>query len=220
MGRPSPARRSRGWIVGPEGILYPPEPWRLSGLLHASLWRMPLTELPVALPAGAEAIRFKGHAFLFTFWGRYGGVLSYDEMICAVAVWAKRGPALTVTHIWVDDPSSAVGGRALWSVPKELGTFETQAEEVFTARLSARGVPIAAFRFVPRLSLPFRWRLPVRIAQRHDGGLNVTRAQARATLRVGRGHWRFDEAGPLHFLAGRRPLLSLRLDRMSMRFGT
>ena len=35
-----------GWLVGPAGVPYPPEPWYLGGSLLLSVLRVPIAELP------------------------------------------------------------------------------------------------------------------------------------------------------------------------------
>jgi Acetoacetate decarboxylase (ADC) len=210
------------WITDAKGVGYPPEPWHLRGVLHASVWLVPLADMPASLPQGAKPILLNGRALLLTVWAVYmpGGVLAYNEMMCAMAVRTGLRVAATITHIWVDSPSSAAGGQALWGIPKHLGTFKTEAGARFEASVSDRKGPVAAFLFTSRLALPGRWRIAGRTAQTLEGRLKLTAFQAAGRVQFGRSAWRFDESGPLRFLRAHRPLLNLRFDRMAISFGS
>jgi hypothetical protein len=77
--------------------------------------------------------------------------------------------------------------------------------------------PIAACRFEPGRALPGRWVGRLSVAQPDGAGARVTPAQVRGRVSLTRSDWR--GGGPLAFLSGRRPLLSVRLDRAEMVFG-
>jgi hypothetical protein len=126
---------------------------------------------------------------------------------------------VAVTHIWVDSPASAAGGRALWGIPKELGTFRVEAGAGFETNLTAKNGSIASFQFVRRVALPSRWRIAGRTAQTLEGRLKLTTFRALGRVQFGRGTWDFKESGPLRFLRERKPLLSLRFEHMMVRFG-
>src|SRR3712207_3654263 len=117
MGGPAPS----AWIINADGVSFPPEPWRLRGAQHASVWLVPFADVPAALPHGTTPILLNGRALLLTAFAIYmpGSVLAYNEMLCAMAVRAGLRVAATITHIWVDSPASAAGGRALWGIPKD-----------------------------------------------------------------------------------------------------
>jgi hypothetical protein len=111
---------TEAWPRDAEGVAYPPEPWHLRGSAYASLWRVPADELPAGcLPTGAGPTLLLGRAVVATAWVLYrtGGVLAYDELLAAVRVRVGGRACATVTHIWVDHPASAAGGRALWGIP-------------------------------------------------------------------------------------------------------
>jgi hypothetical protein len=209
------------WITNAEDVSFPPEPWHLRGFLHASIWAVPLADIPSLLPQGTKAIAWRGRALVVTAWVVYGpgSVLEYNEFMAAVVVRAKIKPAVTVTHIWVDSPASAAGGRALWGIPKELGTFRTEAGAGFETSLMAKSGSIASFQFVRRVALPGHWRIAGRTAQAVEGSLKLTKFQALGRVQFGRGTWDFKESGPLRFLRERKPLLSLRFDQMAVSFG-
>jgi hypothetical protein len=76
----------------------------------------------------------------------------------------------------------------------------------------------ASFRAGPRL--PGRWPTPLSVAQALGGAVVRTPVRGRAGLRLGSGTWRVDAGGPLGYLAGRRPLVTVTLTDFRLRFGT
>jgi hypothetical protein len=58
------------------------------------------------------------------------------------------------------------------------------------------------------------------VAQALGGSVVRTPVRGRAGLRLGRGTWRVEAGGPLGYLAGRRPLLTVALTDFRLRFGT
>lgn len=190
---------------------YPPSPWTLRGSLTAALWRVPRGDLPSA--PSLSPVVWRGQVLLATAFACYGpgSLLDYREFLLLLPLRRWR-PSGTVTQIWVDSPASAAGGRALWGIPKELGGFAGE-------RLLLAGRPAAALRFSPGWRLPGRWPFCFRTLQPDPAGPQAARLRGRARLRFGRGCWRFDPAGPLGFLAGRRPLVTVRLEEMTLRFG-
>src|SRR5690606_28244233 len=108
---------------------FPAAPWVLRGVLHASVWSVPLRDLPFVAAPGARACTIRGQALIVTGWGSYapGGTLSYNEMLTAVAVRVPGlfAPACSIGPIWVDSDASSVGGQSLWQIPKRLARFDT-----------------------------------------------------------------------------------------------
>lgn len=212
-----------GWLQEADGVPYPPPPWRLEGDLCASVWAVPRATVP-PLPAEAIPATVAGRALVVTGWAVYapGGILAYREALCAVVLRGPRFPAVTITHIWVDHPASVAGGRALWSIPKAAGHFsgtpETGAEVA-----DAQGRPIATLHVAPGRALPWRQGFSLRTVQSRldagGGAAVIARLQATGRIRLVRADWRFEPAGPLGFLHGRRPWLSARLERSVLRFG-
>jgi hypothetical protein len=219
-----------GWLTSADGVGYPPAPWHLRGTGCVSLWRVPAVELPTdRLPPGARPVTVLGRALVGTAWITYGpgGVLAYDEVLAAVRVRVGGRTCTTVTHIWVDHPASVAGGRELWGVPKELAAFragEASGVGFAASAVTSGGQPIAAVSFRGRAALPGRWPFRTRTAQRplgpgEGGGLRIARAEVVASVELGAAAWRFAPDGPLGFLAGREPFLSVRLSGFSLRFG-
>ena len=206
---------------------YPPEPWHLGGTMHVSLWRVPVAELPAtfhaALPRRARPIVIAGHALVGTAFVAYepGSVLVYDELLCATLTWSARRLRVTISDIWVDSPASVAGGRELWGIPKHLATF-TREDRGRQVELSAAvdGQVLASATAAPGVRLPGSWPLPMPTAQRLDGREHDSRVRAFGGIATCRTAWSFPAGGPLGFLAGRRPVTSLRLEELALAFGS
>jgi len=222
-----------GWLNNADGVSYPPAPWHLRGTAYVSLWRVRADELPAAcLPPEARPVTLLGRAVVGTGWAVYGpgGVLAYNEVLAAVRVRLAGRLFTTVTHIWVDHPSSVAGARELWSIPKQLAAFRVRPDggggdpDFVASAATLDGRPIAALRFWGRVALPGRWRLRTRTAQRPLGhgrgeGLKIARAEARTSVELGAATWDFASEGPLGFLRAHEPFVSARLAGLSLRFG-
>ena len=120
---------------------------------------------------------------------------------------------MSITHIWVDSEASRDGGRALWAIPKDLAEFERESHRSY----AAPGIGSLGVLRVRRL--PFPLPLGFRTAQDRDGTMVVAQVKGRARLGLVRGAWSFEPDGPLGFLAGRRPLLSLAMHPFRLVFG-
>lgn len=197
---------------------YPPEPWDLRGQMHAAVFLVQRHEVPVDLPAGCRLVQVDGRVVVTTAWVDYepGGVLSYRELMVTVLVRRGLRPMPTITQIWVDSPASRDGGRALWGIPKELARFEFDGAHW---RASDDDGRLADGTVRPRWRLPGRWPLRFAVVQWSDGRAKVSPVRASAGLAVAGTQFRADPAGPLAFLAGRRPLLALSALDFRMSFG-
>lgn len=197
---------------------YPPEPWRLRGQLHACVFLLPLIDVPVDLPPGCRPVRLGRLGVVATAWVVYqpGGVLAYHELMSTLLV--RRGWRLlpTITHIWVDSVASRDGGRALWGIPKQLATFAFSWSRF---ACSDDEGPIAAGTASPWLALPGRLPACLHLVQSFAGAAKITPVRARARMALSRATFDADPTGPLAFLAGRRPLLSVALRDFRMTFG-
>ncbi|WP_320785203.1 acetoacetate decarboxylase family protein [Streptomyces sp. CRN 30] len=193
---------------------FPPSPWRLTGDMAVSLWRVPAGELPRwPLPRGVRPWVLRGRCTLVTFWVDYrpGGVLAYREFLIGLAVRHRRGPAATAVAVWVDDERSMAGGRALWGIPKELGTLRVRsdADGVRAELVPADAPPVRAVHR-DRFRLPFRLTARARLLQQLPDG-TVCRVPVRISGRpaVGRAELSTEPSAPLSFLARHRPLVSV-----------
>ena len=206
---------------------YPPEPWRLRGRMHLSVFAVPRAALPalplppVRLPGGRVPV---GAA-----WVRYepGGDLTYLELLAAVLVHDRGRPRVSIAHIWVDSVASRDGGRALWAIPKDLAelTIRPGADGGTVAAAhtgpgpGGTAAPIGAATFRAGRRLPGRFPVAMTVVQAGGGGLCRTPVRGSTTVRGGAGTWRLAARAPLGYLAGRRPIATLTLDDFRLRFG-
>ncbi|MGN6781476.1 MAG: acetoacetate decarboxylase family protein [Marmoricola sp.] len=197
---------------------YPPEPWDLSGSGQITVWGVAASDLP-ALPSGVRPATLAGRAVACTAFVDYGegSMLAYHELLAAVVVREGRGLALCITDIWVDSPASRAGGRELWGIPKELADFSMSPGQSWASRADA---PLADAWFrsssLPAVPLPV---LRGRIVQERAGELLRTPLRTGGRVRPARARWDFAPGGPLCWLAGARPLASVRAEHFAMRFG-
>lgn len=194
---------------------YPPEPWDLHGHAYIGAWLVPRDRLPAPHSPATRPITVFGRGIVGAAFFVYEvpSPLTYNELMATVLVregWRLR---VSITHIWVDSEASRDGGRELWGIPKELAEFEIAPRHSYTAR----GIGSLAVR----RARPMPWRLSVvfRIAQQRAGALLVSPVRGR--LRPGRvrGRWTFAEDGPLDFLGGRSPLLTIAARPFHLFFG-
>jgi hypothetical protein len=198
---------------------YPPEPWNLAGQAYLSVWRVPVSELP-ELPEGAEPVVVGGRAQVFAAWIDYQepGQLQYHELLATVAVRGKRLSS-SITDIWVDSEVSLAGGRGLWGIPKDLAALDFTHGRTFTASAATHEDWIATAAFTARPSLPVKMPAAFDVVQMLDGRLKRSPVRATARPRPAAADWKINEAGPLGFLAGQRPILSASLRDFKLVFG-
>ncbi|WP_238010657.1 acetoacetate decarboxylase family protein [Dactylosporangium sp. AC04546] len=202
-------------------MAYPPEPWSLRGTMHVSVWVVPRSVVP-PLPAGlrgaVRVVRLGGQAVVGTAWVDYqpGGDMSYRELLAATLTRSGARPRVTISHIWVDSPDSRDGGRELWGIPKDLADL-TVTDVAATAE--TRSGPIASSAIRAGRLLPLRLPVAFRVAQDLAGAAKVTPVRSTARYGTARVAWDVAADGPLAFLSGRRPLLSMVATDFRMRFG-
>jgi hypothetical protein len=203
------------------GVSYPPEPWDLRGQMFVSVWSLPraqLPPLPSTLAAEVRPLIIAGRGLVGTAWVDYGpgGVLEYRELLSAVLVRRARRPLVSIVDIWVDSPASRDGGRALWGIPKELAELDFRPGD---GGLDARAAAIARARLAKGLRLPGRWPARFSVVQELGGRTKTTPVRARAAVHLAKADWRVAPDGPLPYLAGRRPFITLALRDFHLVFG-
>jgi hypothetical protein len=201
---------------------YPPEPWTLVGRMDLSTFLVPTEELPTSTwPDGWQPLTPGGRTPVGAAWVDYapGGVLSYHELLVAVA--GRVGPRVRphIVAIWVDSPASRDGGRELWGIPKGLASFAGVDEGRPSMTVEGAERPAASAVLRRGARLPGRPRTTYTLAQDLRGVLWESPVTSRAGLGLLHADWTFDPAGPLGFLAGRRPLASATLHDFAMLFG-
>jgi len=216
-----------GWLVGPAGVPFPPEPWHLGGSLLLSVFRVP----GAGLPDAAQACVPPDHALLAP--GRTvpvgvafvhyepGGVLAYDELLVALPVRCGIRVRCSVPWIWVSSESSQHGGRALWAIPKELGEFARTVDgPAVRMALRREGREVAALvAATGRALLPGRPRVSLATAQLLDGQRVVAHNTLLGRVCALRARWWFAPDGPLGFLAEHLPSASVAVTDAAVLFG-
>ncbi|MEV6239021.1 acetoacetate decarboxylase family protein [Lentzea sp. NPDC051838] len=188
---------------------YPAEPWHMRGSFVISVFRVPRDQVPHAdLPAGARMITLAGNAFVAVAFVKYeeGSELTYDELLAATPVLDQGRIAVSVPQIWVDSEASRDGGREMWAIPKQLAKF-------------GEGSSIAGVAVSPGVGLPGEWVTTGWTAQRLDGRDVRTKLRLSGRFRLIKAAWLFPLDGPLGYLTGRTPLVSLAGKNMRLTFG-
>jgi hypothetical protein len=172
-------------------------PWTVN--CSAVLWTVrPTREATEALP---PALRGRRGLVVVGGMVRYleTPVGPYDEVFGLVMSRSGRQPVGTVTFMAVDSPSSLVGGRANWAMPKTLAAFEgriaTGATLVATGQ-DTMGWRVSARPRVLGPGFPVRSRAITR--QEFPGGiLGDSRLEARGTARPALVGVEVESDGPL-----------------------
>ncbi|MGA8987072.1 acetoacetate decarboxylase family protein [Aeromicrobium sp.] len=194
---------------------YPAEPWDLHGHAYVGVWLVPRDRAPAPHSPATRTVTIFGRALVSAAFLVYDdpSPLTYDEILSSVLVREGWRPRVSITHIWVNSPASRDGGRDLWAIPKDLADFDISPH----ASYAANGIGSLAIGRVRRLPWPVPARF--RIAQDRNGSLLLSPVIGRVRLGVGSGRWSFAPDGPLGFLSGRKPLLTLAAKPFRLIFG-
>ncbi|GBG82243.1 hypothetical protein CBR_g34526 [Chara braunii] len=205
---------------------YPPEPWRMRGNMSLSLWRVPKQSLP-EVPPGTKPVLLGGKGLVGTAWVVYGpgsAVRVYNELFAGVLVTRGIWPRVNIPQIWVDSVPSNEGARALWGVPKEMGTFKISENARENGRGNARETRaslqgIVSATMSDRLSLPGKWPVRLKFVHSLRGMLKDCPMVVRSKLTVRNAEYDVDKSGPLTWLRGNRPFFTLGLPDFDMLIG-
>lgn len=108
-------------------MAYPPAPWSLMGHGVQTIHTVPTADVRSLVPPELDIVSvLPGKTLGVIAFAHYGpgSVLEYDELIIAPAVVKRDGQyGVWVSHIYVSDPDSVMGGREIWGVPKRLADF-------------------------------------------------------------------------------------------------
>jgi acetoacetate decarboxylase len=196
---------------------FPSPPWRLTAQAWVSVfWLRDTGRLD--RPSGPYVAAFVDYGT--------GGVLAYHELLVARLLGVGRSPRVRVTDIWVDSAESMAGGRALWALPKRLADLPLQqtppgiaAHTSFAGVAEGQRLAAATFTGLPGAAV-LRVPFAVTTSQVRDDGSTVVASAAGSARPVPcRASWDVPEVGPLGFLHGRRPVLSLAVREIRLRFG-
>ena len=194
---------------------YPAEPWDLHGHAYVGVWLLPRDRAPEPHSSATRTVTILGRAIVCAAFFVYDepSPLTYDEIMATVLVRDGWRPRVSITHIWVNSAASRDGGRELWAIPKELADFEVAPHSSY----AAQGIGSLTLGRVRRLP----WRLPLgfRIAQDRNWALLVSPVAGRVRFGHATARWSLAGDGPLAFLAGRKPLLTLAVRPFHLLFG-
>lgn len=194
---------------------YPAEPWDLHGHAYSATFLVPRKDLPPPHSPATKPITIFGRGIVATAFFVYEepSPLTYDEIMSTVLVREGWRIRVSITHIWVNSVASRDGGRDLWAIPKDLADFEVARDSSYVAQ-GIGSLVVSRVRNLP-------WRLPIgfRIAQDRAGTLLVSPVTGRVRPGVARARWSFAPDGPLGFLHGRKPLLTLGVRPFHLLFG-
>ncbi|MGI5498906.1 acetoacetate decarboxylase family protein [Lentzea sp. CA-135723] len=197
---------------------FPAAPWTLCGRGWLTVWTAPRSAVPL-LPAGVAPLSLFGRVVVVSAFVDYSpeGLLSYRELMAAVAV--RRGVrfGLSITDIWVDDETSRAGARAMWGIPKEMAEFTLAGGPRFTAL--AHGIAEASGTAGDHSPSGLPVRVGTSVWQTRDGEGVRTALRTAARVRPTRLRWRFFPDGALTWLTNARPRLHLAVTGLRMRFG-
>jgi acetoacetate decarboxylase len=106
---------------------YPAAPWRLKGYGLQTVHLVDIDRVRHLVPAHLQIFScFPGKTLGSIYVGRYEAesTLHYSEMIVVPALIHHQGKlGVWISHIYVDNPDSVAGGRAIWGLPKETAEF-------------------------------------------------------------------------------------------------
>lgn len=195
--------------------------------MMGSVFAVPVDQLPdklyEVLPADTTPIAIRGRALVGVAFVSYepGGALAYSELLAAVMTRSGVRPRVTIPDIWVDSEASLAGGRELWNIPKALGRFDRRlrgADVCMRMKKDGRQVASLDARVMRRLR-PGWQTASLSTAQRLDDSTVVAHSAIRMHPCALRTRWEFPPEGPLGYLSGHRPLLSVALTDMAVSFG-
>jgi hypothetical protein len=200
--------------------------------MYVSLWWVPRARLPALPPGLARAVRpvtVAGRGLIGTAWVEYepGGDMHYRELLSAVLVRHRAALRVCIVDIWVDSQASRDGGRELWGIPKDLATFTLERDEhrgALAARADTTGdrgatAVIAQASIGARRRAPGRWPVGFSIVQLLDDQVKTTPVRGRTAVGPASATWQVPPTGPLTYLAGRRPWLSMAMHDFRLTFG-
>ncbi len=129
-------------------MTYPQAPWKLKGHGFLALHWVDIDRVRPFIPQHLQIFSFfPGKTLGGVFIGSYedGSTLRYSELIAVPALIHYQGKIGTwISHIYVDNPDSVAGGRAIWGLPKEMAQFEWETPSSVTVQQGDR--PLCNFR--------------------------------------------------------------------------
>jgi acetoacetate decarboxylase len=122
--------------------MYPQAPWKLKGHGFLTLHWVDIDRVRPFVPSHLRIFSFfPGKTLGGAYVGAYGdgSTLQYSELISVPALIYHQGKIGTwISHIYVDNPDSMAGGRAIWGLPKEIAQFEWETASSVTVKQGDR----------------------------------------------------------------------------------
>jgi hypothetical protein len=106
---------------------YPPPPWKANGFALGTIRLIPVEQARLFVPMDVEIVHVVPGRTLAAVCAAYyapGSALVYNELIVSPAVTRRGGTVSAwISHMYVDNADSMVGGREIWGLPKEMAQF-------------------------------------------------------------------------------------------------
>ena len=220
-------RQRDRWPRSAAGVPYPPAPWYLGGDFHLSAFRLPWPRLPDdfcgVVPTDHTVVRIGGRVTVGVAFVHYtdGGALAYEELLVALLVRKGARIRYSIPQIWVSSEESMHGGRELWGIPKQLGTFGRRPAGRSTRTTMTVDSEVVATLDASRSGpmLPGTRKLWLPTAQVLEGRRTVARNLVVGEVAMITAHWSFPGDGPLGYLAGHAPAFNAMIRNASVSFG-
>jgi acetoacetate decarboxylase len=144
---------------------YPPAPWQLRGYATQTLNLVDIDRVRRFVPPELDIVAIlpgKTIGSIYISEYQLDSVLTYNELIVAPALVRQRTKiGGWISHIYVDNPDSMAGGRAIWGLPKELAEFTRIGRQITVhqqaktlCRLSYRSNLLSDLKITPKITVP------------------------------------------------------------------
>lgn len=129
-------------------MTYPQAPWKLKGHGFLTLHWVDIDRVRPFIPQQLQIFSlFPGKTLGGVYVGSYedGSTLRYSELIGVPALIHYQGKiGAWISHIYVDNPDSVAGGRAIWGLPKEIAQFKWETPSSVSVQQGDR--PLCSLR--------------------------------------------------------------------------
>ncbi len=189
---------------------YPAPPWHLHGRALLTIHLADLETVRPFVPPELELVSIlPGKTLSGLYLAQYqpGSSLAYSELLVTPAL-VRYGATVGawISHIYVDNPDSAAGGRDIWGLPKELAVFDWEREFI---SMSQGGEQLGMLHYhTTWLSLPsfLRPQLPSQVFSRLGNQLLQFTGEFQGRLSLARSRLSLPENSPLMALNLDQPL--------------
>lgn len=196
-----------------EHAAYPPAPWRLAGPALITACLVPIARvrrfIPAELPIVPILPGFTLGGLLLAAYQSPPATLGYHELIAFSGLVSHEGKRVFwVSHIYVDLEASLHGGREIWGLPKELGTFTWVDSPRFSISVRQQDVGLVAVTAASPL-LPMTRPVKTAAASLLDGRITASRGYGLVKAGPTRAQVYIPPESPLAPLGLDRPMLAV-----------